>query len=54
MDTIKLPDTGGRRKRNPYAEAVRTNKCFTPKIVSVKVKYSRKMKHKGKESTNGY
>lgn len=44
----------GPKKRNPYAAAVRENKCFTPRIVSVKVRYTRKSKHKGKENSDVY
>jgi len=38
----------GPKKRNPYAKAL-TQKCFTSRMVSAKVRYVRNPKHKGKE-----
>lgn len=43
-----------KKQRNPFARAVRENKIFTERVVSVKVRYIRKVKHKGKGESNGY
>ena len=41
----------GQKKHNPYAKAL-TQKCFTSRMVSAKVRYVRNPKHKGKEFGN--
>jgi len=43
----------GAKRRNILAAAVRENKCFTPRIVSSKIRYIRKAKHKHKELYDG-